>query len=88
MRVDLNDLPHDIALLHSLVRDLTGEIESRDTRLSEAEAEAERLRLILKQLKRLQFGRRSERLDPDQFQLGIDDLGADIGARRSMQPGA
>lgn len=79
MRVDLHDLPHDIALLHGLVRDLVGEIESKETRLCEAEAETERLRLLLKQLQRLQFGRRSEQVDPDQFELGIDDLGADIG---------
>ena len=86
MRVDLNDLPRDIALLHGLVRDLVGEIESKQTLLSEAEAETERLRLILKQLQRLQFGRRSERLDPDQFELGIDDLGADIGRAEARNP--
>jgi transposase len=86
MRVDLNDLPRDIALLHGLVRDLVGEIESKQTLLSEAQAEAERLRLILKQLQRLQFGRRSERLDPDQFELGIDDLGADIGRAEERSP--
>lgn len=86
MRVDLNDLPRDIALLHGLVRDLVGEIESKQTLLSEAEAETERLRLILKQLQRLQFGRRSERLDPDQFELGIDDLGADIGRAEQRSP--
>ncbi len=86
MRVDLHDLPRDITLLHGLVRDLVGEIESKQTRLSEAEAETERLRLILKQLQRLQFGRRSERLDPDQFELGIDDLGADIGRAEARSP--
>lgn len=86
MRVDLHDLPRYIALLHGLVRDLVGEIESKQTRLSEAEAETERLRLILKQLQRLQFGRRSERLDPDQFELGIDDLGADIGRAEARSP--
>jgi transposase len=86
MRVDLHDLPRDITLLHGLVRDLVGEIESKQTRLSEAEAETERLRLILKQLQRLQFGRRSERLDPDQFELGIDDLGADIGHAEARSP--
>lgn len=86
MRVDLNDLPRDITLLHGLVRDLVGEIESKQTLLSEAEAETERLRLILKQLQRLQFGRRSERLDPDQFELGIDDLGADIGRAEERSP--
>jgi transposase len=86
MRVDLEDLPHDVALLHGLVRDLVAEIETDRTRLSEAQAEAERLRIILKQLQRAQFGRRSERLDPDQFQLGIDDLDADIGRAEARSP--
>ena len=34
-----------------------------------AQAEIEKLRLLIRQLQRGQFGRRSERLDPDQLQL-------------------
>src|SRR3954464_6272489 len=52
------------------------EIE-RDTVLAErdaAQAEIEKLRLLIRQLQRGQFGRRSERLDPDQLQLGLEDL--------------
>src|SRR5690349_18226245 len=39
-----------------------------------AQAEIEKLRLLIRQLQRGQFGRRSERLDPDQLRLGLEDL--------------
>jgi transposase len=45
--------------------------------LSEAQAEIERLRLIVQKLQRLQFGRRAERLDGDQLELGLEDLERD-----------
>src|ERR671939_526879 len=49
----------------------------RDTVRSEheaAQAEIKKLRLLIRQLQRGRFGRRSERLDPDQLQLGLEDL--------------
>src|SRR3954463_13175945 len=49
----------------------------RDTVRSEheaAQAEVEKLRLLIRQLQRGRFGRRSEKLDPDQLQLGLEDL--------------
>src|SRR5690349_5725509 len=48
-----------------------------DTVLAErdaAQAEIEKLRLLIRQLQRNRFGRRSERLAPDQLQLGLEDL--------------
>ena len=42
--------------------------------LDAAQAEIEKLRLLIRQLQRGQFGRRSEKLDPDQLQLGLEDL--------------
>src|SRR5689334_16855092 len=48
-----------------------------DTVLAErdaAQAEIEKLRLLIRQLQRGRFGRRSEKLDPDQLQLGLEDL--------------
>src|SRR6059036_1008009 len=39
-----------------------------------AQAEIEKLRLLIRQLQRNRFGRRSEKLDPDQLQLGLEDL--------------
>src|SRR3954471_453284 len=39
-----------------------------------AQAEIEKLRLLIRQLQRGRFGRRSEKLDPDQLRLGLEDL--------------
>jgi transposase len=41
---------------------------------SHAEAEVERLRAIIAQLRRRQYGPRSERLDPEQYRLELDAL--------------
>jgi hypothetical protein len=57
MRLDLDNLPSDMALLHGLLRDMAAVVQHRD-------GEIERLQTIIKQLQRTQFGRRSERLDP------------------------
>src|SRR4051812_13949474 len=50
-----------------------------------AQAEVEKLRLWIRQLQRGQFGRRSERLDPDQLQLGLEDLEQTIAAAEAAQ---
>src|ERR687885_74656 len=72
------------------------EIE-RDTVLAErdaacaerdaAQAELEKLRLLIRQLQRGQFGRRSEKLDPDQLQLGLEDLEQAAAAAEAAQDG-
>jgi transposase len=78
MNVDLAALPEDVDALHRLIHDLAAVSADDRTALSEAQAEIERLRLIVQKLQRLQFGRRAERLDGDQLELGFEDLGADI----------
>src|SRR4051812_22547334 len=63
----------------------------RDTVRSEheaARAEIEKLRLLIRQLQRGQFGRRSERLDPDQLQLGLEDLEQTAAAAEAAQEAA
>lgn len=79
MRLDLANLPADTAQLHQLVRDMAAAVAQRD-------GEIARLETIIKQLQRMQFGRRSERLDPDQLALGLDDLDADIGRVEASRP--
>jgi hypothetical protein len=74
MRLDLDNLPTDTCLLQQLVRDLADVVERQKTEL----AELEQLKLLLRQMKRAMFGRRSERLDPDQMQLALEDIEADI----------
>lgn len=75
MSIDLASLPEDVEALHALIGDL---VRERDSARAEAEAEIARLRGILKTLQRIQFGRKSERLDPDQLQLGLEDVAADL----------
>ena len=75
MSIDLAALPDDVETLHALIGDL---VRERDSARAEAEAEIARLRGILKTLQRMQFGRRSERLDPDQLQLGLEDVATDL----------
>ena len=60
------DLPDDVDALHALVLDQAQKLEGAD-------AENARLRAIIEALQRHQFGRRSEQLDPDQLQLGLED---------------
>ena len=78
MRLDLENLPSDIDLLHRLVRDMASVVETRDD-------EIERLQRLIKAFRRGQFGRRSERLDPDQLALGLEDLDADLARMESRQ---
>ena len=79
MRLDVAKLPTDTALLHQLVHDLIAEKDRSDS-------EIERLRLIIRQLQRGQFGRRSERLNANQLDLGLEDLDADIARAESRKP--
>src|SRR3712207_2481104 len=50
-----------------------------------AQLEIEKLRLLIRQLQRGQFGRRSEQLDPDQLQLGLEDLEQTVAAAEAAQ---
>src|ERR1700687_5005728 len=86
MDVDLAALPDDVDALHRLIRDLAVDRAGERSALSEAQAEIERLRLIVQKLQRLQFGRRAERLDGDQLELGLEDLGADIARAEELLP--
>ena len=79
MQLDLENLPADVNLLHRLVHDMAAAVESRD-------GEIERLQAIVKQFQRARFGRRSERLDPDQFALGLEDLDTDIAHVEASRP--
>src|SRR3712207_4010985 len=50
-----------------------------------AQAEVDKLRLLIRQLQRGQFGRRSEKLNPDQLQLGLEDLEQTVAAAEAAQ---
>jgi transposase len=78
MPIDLAELPSDPELLQQVVRELAEALASKD-------AEVERLRQLIKRLQRGQFGRRSEQLDPDQLQLGLEDLEQTAAAAEATQ---
>ena len=46
------------------------------------DGEIERLKSIIKKLQRAQFGRRSERLDPDQLALALEEIDSDLAAKK------
>ncbi len=73
MPLDLDTLPTDPADLRRLALALA---EDRDAEKDRAD----RLEHLLAQLKRLMFGRRSEKLDPDQLALVFEDLEQSIVA--------
>ena len=84
MNIDLAALPKDVETLHRMIADLVGE---QDQARAEAAAEIDRLRGILKTLQRMQFGRRSERLDPDQLRLGLEDVAVDLAEAEEVVAG-
>ena len=93
------ELPADIEALQALVvatrAQLDSAIAERDAMILERDAalsQNDRLRHLLQVLQRAQFGRRSEKLDPDQLLLAIEDHGIafgnggiELGARRHNQ---
>ena len=83
MEIDLAALPDDVGTLHQLIGDL---VAAREHERAEASAEIDRLRHIVKLLQRNRFGRRSERLDDDQMQLGLEDVDADIARAEASLP--
>ncbi|MDU0959527.1 MAG: IS66 family transposase zinc-finger binding domain-containing protein, partial [Bradyrhizobium sp.] len=90
---DVTDqLPSDIDALQALVTAARAErdaaiamcdaaITARDHALSQMD----RLRHLLRQLQRAQFGRRSEKLDPEQLQLAIEDIEQAVAANEAAE---
>ena len=79
MRFDVDNLPSEPALLQHLIRDMAVAVEHRD-------GEIERLKSIIKALQRAQFGRRSERLDPDQLALALEEIDSDFAREEEKRP--
>ncbi|GAO55723.1 IS66 family transposase [Novosphingobium sp. MD-1] len=64
------DLPTDVEALRALVLEQARELDA----LKVFQAEVERLKAIIEALQRHRFGRRSEQLDPDQFELALEEV--------------
>src|SRR5918996_139498 len=90
----LQQVMEDVARQNDAIASLQAERDAAvgqcDTVLAErdaAQAEIEKLRLLIRQLQRGRFGRRSEKLDPDQLQLGLEDLEQAAAAAEAAQEG-
>lgn len=64
------DLPDDVDALRALVLEQARQIDA----LKDAQAEVERLQAIIEAFQRHRFGRRSEQLDDEQFNLALEDI--------------
>lgn len=81
MKLDLSALPTDVEALQSLVREQAALLQSKDL-------EIERLTARLDKLKRLQFGRSSEKIagEIEQLELLLDDLHENQGDHGEYPP--
>ena len=67
-------LPTDIEALQALIAAARAERDAAVVERDQALSQIDRLRHLLRQLQRAQFGRRSEKLDPEQLLLALEDI--------------
>src|SRR5438034_489732 len=67
-------LPVDIDALQALLAAARAERDAALAQRDQALSQIDRLRHLLRQLQRAQFGRRSEKLDPEQLFLALEDI--------------
>ena len=82
---ELETLPEDVAALRALVLTAWAERDAERAEKARLADQNDRLRQLIRQLQRLQFGRHSERLDPDQFSLALEDLEQAVAATEAAQ---
>src|SRR5450756_995773 len=70
----IDALPDDLDALRALVSSLSSERDAAIEECRRVTEQNDRLHHLLRQLQRAQFGRRSERIDPDQMQLVLEDI--------------
>jgi hypothetical protein len=74
MATAVDDLPGDADELRAAVLAIRVAPDAERALRQRLEDQNERLRHFIRQLQRMQFGRRSEKLDPDQLNLALEDL--------------
>jgi transposase len=65
-------LPNDVAALRAMLIEVRAERDAERAEKAQLAAQNDRLRHLIRQLQRLRFGRRSEKLDPDQLNLALE----------------
>src|SRR5215213_948368 len=85
-------LPNDVAALRAMLIAAWAERDAERAEKAQLAAECDqlasqnnRLRHLIRQLQRLRFGRRSEKLDPDQLNLGLEDIEQAIAETEAQQ---
>jgi transposase len=78
-----DQLPTDIEALQALVAATRAERDAAIAERDQALSQNDRLRHLLRQLQRAQFGRRSEKLDPEQLLLAFEDIEQVIAANEA-----
>jgi transposase len=73
-------IPTDIEVLQARLAAALAERDAAIAERDQARSYNVRLQHLLNQLQRMQFGRRSEKLDPDQFSLAFEDIEQAIAA--------
>jgi transposase len=75
------DLPETLAAAHAIIVEQVAKLQNADS-------EVARLRAIIEAFQRHRFGRRSEQLDPDQLQLGLEDIEAALAQAEAASEAA
>ena len=88
MMVLLEDQASAVERLRTERDTLRAERDAVQAERDMAAAEIDKLRLMIRQLLRAQYGRRSETLDPDQLQLGLEDVEQSLGRAQARVPAA
>jgi transposase len=82
------DLPEDVEALRAFALEQSRKLAEVTVAKGVADAEIERLQSIISAFMRHRFGARSEQLDPDQLQLGLEDVETALGHARAARDAA
>src|ERR687883_1482400 len=92
MNVAPEPVPNDVAALRAMLVAAWAERDAERAEKAQLAAECDqlaaqndRLRHLIRQLQRLRFGRRSEKLDPDQLNLALEDVEQAIAETEAEQ---
>ena len=78
-------LPNDVAALRTMLVAAWAERDTERAERVQLAAQNAHLRHLIRQLQRLRFGPRSEKLDPDQLNLALEDVEQAIAETEARQ---
>jgi transposase len=85
MNAAAEPLPNDVAALRAMLVAAWAERDAERAEKARLAARNDRLRHLIRQLQRLRFGRRSEKLDPDRLSLALEDIEQAIAETEAEQ---